>query len=466
MKKLNLNENFISRIWENPDYYSELKTTNEEAVKVLSTGKKNYDAGPDYLDAKIKLNDVIFTGSIEIHRTMADWFQHKHKRDDKYNDLILQVVMWDDEIKNKIPLQPKVRRARYIPTVILSKFLTRSIHEIWREVIDNPSEKFKLPCFPENLNINTTVKLDWINELSRKRLKYKSGRMKQRLIELGKINKKYNWEKMIFEYICEALGYSKNKEQFLKLSQKIDIDKIKKLNPGRKELDAILFGLAGFLFDLRFKNEYIDELKFRWIELKDFLREEIANKSEWNFFRLRPPNFPTLRIAYSSGLLFEIIYKDLFKKIFEIFKSNIDPIYKAEKLFKDIPVSDYWNLHYNFGKEKRSLQNIIGTERVRDIIVNVIIPVVILYAEIFNDKSLEENTNEIFKKMNRKKSSNEISRIMETQLGLNIKKVYEEQGLIQLHNFYCIKGRCRICRIGKINFGDEMVKEPLKIILY
>jgi hypothetical protein len=290
--------------------------------------------------------------------------------------------------------------------------------------------------------------------------------MKQRIEELGAFNKRLTWENMLFEFICEALGYSKNKYKFMKLSGIIDLKVIKKMNPGRKDIDAVLFGLAGFLKDLRFKNEYISDLKVHWEELKNKIRKESMNKAEWNFFRLRPANFPTLRIAYASGLLYEIIYKDLFKRIVEAFQNNDRISYEIESIFKNTAVSDYWYFHYNFGKESKSIKRIIGKERINDILINVIIPVIILYSRIFNDDKLGRNALNLYMKKGEKASSNEISRIMESQLNIKAGTVSRQQGLIHLHNFYCLEGRCKNCRIGKLVFGEDMVKEPLRIILY
>ena len=142
MKKLNLNESFISRIWENPDYYKDLKTLYNEPVEVINTGEKNTDAGADFTNAKIKINGVLYSGDVEIHKTLKDWKTHKHKGDKKYNKVILHVVMWkSDTDAEKIYVQKK----REIHTIILSDFLSKSIHSIWKDIINSPSGNFRHP---------------------------------------------------------------------------------------------------------------------------------------------------------------------------------------------------------------------------------------------------------------------------------------------------------------------------------
>ena len=150
MKKLNINESFISRIWETPSYYeSVLLTTESKVLEVLDYGEKNLDAGPDFKDAQIRIDGILYSGDIEIHQTFKNWKEHNHKGDNKYNRVVLQVVFWDEEEDDK-KIIPKVKKAREIPTVILSKFLKQSIHSIWKEIINNMSQKINLLCYHKN----------------------------------------------------------------------------------------------------------------------------------------------------------------------------------------------------------------------------------------------------------------------------------------------------------------------------
>ena len=466
MKKPRLNENFISRIWEEQKYYSGLLTTDNETVEILNYGNKNQDAGPDYNDARVKIGEVIYSGSIEIHRSLKDWDLHKHKGDNKYNDVILHVVFYRDEFEDDFTF-PKVKKARSIHTVILSEFLTCSIHDIWKDIINNPSPAFKLPCFPQNRTMPFDIKTGWLEKLSIDRLLYKTGKISSGLEHVsGNINDSGIWEQVLFEYICEALGYSKNKEQFLKLSSKIDLRKTKELNLDQIQTEALMFGLSGFLYDLRFRDEYCEKLKFEWNRLRSNVKAEPMDKSEWNFFRLRPPNFPTLRIAYASGIMNEIIYKDLFRAIIRIFEDSDNVKRDIIKRFTEVTISGYWNSHYRFGKESRSKVNMIGNERINDIITNLLLPLVFLYSKKFNKKNLENRVLFYYKKEKTKKDSNEVIRVMQTQLDLKAETTATSQALIHLHNFYCMKGKCSECEIGFEVFRNDAVHEPLRIILY
>jgi hypothetical protein len=463
MKKLNINESFISRIWETPSYYEPvLLTTDNKVLEVLDYGEKNLDAGPDFKDAQIRLDGILYSGDIEIHNTFSGWKEHNHKGDNKYNKVVLQVVFWDEESDNK-KIIPRVKKARNIPTVVLSKFLKQSIHSIWKDIINNPSPKFKLPCFPKNSEVDIYFKKKIIENFSYKRLQYKTLRIKNRLEDFEETrNKKSTWEKILFEFICEALGYSKNKSQFLKLAKSLELSE---LPDDKFFIDAVIYGSAGFLYNLKFKDDYISLLKVIWNEVENKNFNGVLDKSEWNFFRLRPSNFPTIRLAYASGLLHAILYKNFLKEVITIFNEE-DKIYqKLTDLFLNIEVSEYWKNHYNFGKETKSKTKYIGKERINDIITNVIIPFVYFYSLEFDIFETQGKVLNFYDKL-KCISTNEVTRIMSEQLNFKPKTIAEEQGLVHLHNFYCIKGKCYDCGIGEKIFGNGKVSEAMRIIIY
>lgn len=466
MIKHNLNENFICRIWEDSSNYSDLKTTSGKEVEILNTGIRNSDSGPDYYNAKIKIDGISFSGCIEIHKTEKDWKTHKHKGDNKYNEVILQVVFYRDVFSGK-SINPVVKKSRQIPTVILSDHLTRSVREIWKEIINNPSENFRIPCYPENKNIPDVIKIDWLHKLADDRLALKTAKIKARLKELSADHRKKSlWEQVMFEFVCDALGFSKNRNQFIRLSQKTDLMKIRKLNLNRMQIDSLMFGLSGFLKDLRFKEDYSDTLKISWNYLKTLIRKDTMDKSEWNFFRLRPANFPTVRIAYASALLYEIIHNELFKKLVMLFDEGKNVLNELNTLFKSPEIPAYWKCHYNFGRKSNSPVASVGSERIQDIIANVILPLMNLYSGIFNKPDIRNSVVCFYFNQKQKYGRNEITRVMEKQIGMKAKTVSEQQALIQLHNFYCVKELCSECRIGKIVFAENAVHEPLRIILY
>lgn len=468
MKKLNLNENFISRIWRDNLHYKDLRTTDGRQVEIIDFGLVNNDSGADYKNAKIRIGENTYAGDIEIHRSLRDWNLHEHKSDGKYNRVILQVVFWDEDFPEEAIL-PKAMKSREIPTVILSEFLTKSIHEIWKEIINNPSSEFKLPCYPGNENINTDLKMEWIRSIGLKRLFYRSGRLKQRLEKLeesGSTDTKRNlWEKIFFEFVLEALGFSKNKEQFLKFAENIDLSRIKKSNLTQTEIESYFYGASGMLQNLKYRDKYIEELKYNRDVLFDKFKPVVMNRAEWNFFRLRPQNFPTIRMAYAASFCRELLFNNFFKSVILIFEKSSKVEKDIVNLFLDVRLSPYWQRHYVFGKEVKTNISSIGEDRVKNIITNVILPLLHLYSDKFQKNTLRERITEYYLSA-KSKDENEIIRVMQTQLNVKPKTISEKQGLIHLHNFYCVKGKCDECRIGKKVFNDSTVNDVLKIILY
>jgi len=465
MKKLNLNESFISRIWTSPEYYEDLKTLDNKSVEILSYGIPNNDAGADFKETLIKIDGIIYSGDIEIHKSFSDWDSHKHKADAKYNKVILEVVFWEDENA----AQNSSVNKRKIPTVILSKFLKTSIHNIWQEIINNPSPKFQIPCFKENTAIESDFKRNWLDDLGSDRLIYRMERIKNRISFLSEenelISKKYIWEKVFIEYTFEALGFSKNKSQFLKLSRILNLRKIKQYCTDLKSFDSTLFYVSGFLNKQEDDSGYVTDLKNIWKELSTKLKPETMDKSEWNFFRLRPKNFPTVRLAIASGLCYEVLQNDLFKRIIFCAKSSKNLIKDISDIFSNLEFSEYWKSHYDFNKANKSSANILGKERIYDIIINVIIPILYFYSKSFNDEELFIKVKKVYK-TTKDKSKNTILEIMKNQLGVTPQTISESQGMLHLHNFYCVKGNCGECKIGEKVFDKFSVKDVLQIILY
>lgn len=463
MKKLNLNESFISRIWTNEEYYKGLKTSDGRQVKIINFGLPNSDSGPDFKDALVQIDDVLYSGDVEIHQTFRDWDSHKHKNDPQYNKVILQVVFWGDN--NSVSSSES---ERVIPTVVLSEFLTKSIHDIWKEIINNPSPKFKLPCFEKNHVAGAELKKDCITDAGMLRLNYRAERLYSRISylenDLHYDSKKDVWEKVLFEYVLEALGFSKNKLQFLTLSKSIDIRRLKKYSSILSHVESILFGTAGFLSqDL--DNDYYVSLSASWKSLQSKLKFETMHRSEWHFFRLRPLNFPSLRIAYASALLCEILKEDLLKRIVFCFKNSSNIFRDLTNIFLSIETSEFWKHNYDFNKPSKYEIRPIGKDRVSDIIINVVIPLMYSYSKVFSDEDLFIKVKKLYKTA-KYTGSNSVLKVMKSQLEYPSKTIAESQGLIHLHNFFCVHGNCGECKIGEKVFDKFAVSEALRIILY
>lgn len=492
MKKYpEINESFICKIWEGREkYYTNLRTSNGHEVIIFDIGKRNFDAGPDYLGAKIQIGGKIYKGDVEIHRDYQSWSLHNHEGDRNYNAVILQVVLWAKGDKT----DPMVKRKRLIPTIVLSKYLTRSIYEIWQEIIMNPSLKFILPCHDYNESISDETVKVFLSKLAIERLNLRSNRLRERLQELIKeetgesnynlfLNKSTYWKQVFYEFFLEALGFSKNKEPMIKLARCLTINKIIKFirNTSYEKIfiiQALLFGYSGFLNEIRSKSGYPFEIKQLWNSFDKFKADsKPVDISEWKFFRLRPSNFPTVRLAYASQIIYKIIYSDLFKQVIQAFSDKSFELKTVENKLRTMfkPEDDiFWNYHYKLtgipdgGQHKRRQKiNLAGKERINDIITNVTLPFIFLYSQVFKADSVKLNVLKFYSSHNIK-TSNSIVKMMAQQLlqnkGIKVNTPAIEQAVIQLYNFYCSRERCDECKIGL-----SFVKEKgygYKIIFY
>lgn len=472
--RLNINESFICKIWENPEYYSRLQTTDGNDIEIIDYGTRNYDSGPDYKNAKVRIDGKILAGDVEIHRDFKNWEEHNHQKDRRYNSVILHVVFWDSKERKS----PKLRIKRDLPTVILSNFLTKSIHDVWQEIINEPSEKLVLPCYNINDGVDNNIITGWLNKLSVERLQLRSNRIINRILEHHKITglpvkKKILWEQVLYEYIFEALGFSKNKEQMLKLASSVSLFGFKRHAGSKNSLkfiQAMLFGSSGLLFDVRTRDPYIDEIKLLWKQHEAKVAATGMKRPDWNFFRQRPGNFPTKRIAYGSQILQKVIHHNLLKQLVDIFKRekfevnqcsiSLFDLFSAEK-------DEYWEAYYDFGKKSKSKSGLLGKQRLNDIIMNVIVPFTYVYGCEFDDELIKQNALKLYSEI-RTKADNSVVNVISKQViknrGLKIETLAIEQGVIQLYNFYCMQERCSMCEIGKSVFKDSGYQ--YKIIFY
>lgn len=499
--KIKISEKILRRIWKNQNFINTpLLTSDGKIVKVVYTGKSNPDGGPDFLNAKIYIGDKLYVGDIEIHMNTTDWKTHQHDRDSKYNRVILHIVY--SSTPDKVQYKTTTKSNRIIPTLILQPYINESIIEnIYEEIYKEPIQEFtQLKCRDKNKNISDNFLKDWLIKLSVERLEYKVRRMDERLKELIRFEKlkepiiKYegvsyeiniedlpnfevefdqkdftnikHWEQLFYEYLLESLGYTKNQLPFLKLSRMVTLNTIRELDLPKIEaekiaiIESILFIYSGLLPETNKIKEketldYVNSVKKNFELVKPTISSLSIKPYEWQFFRLRPESFPTLRLSGAANLTYKILYENLFKNVLKtILDNTIEPADKITELIKLFRVSskNYWKTHYRFDKKSgKEIKVLIGKEKIIEIIINVVIPILLLYARIFRKRELRENLLKIYEQIKINKSNFLIKKMDEELLHKNIKidSAILYQGLIHLYKFYCSENKCNECLIYK-----------------
>jgi len=483
-------EELIYKIWEEKRFDSKLSTADGIEIDIIDAGTRNTDeAGPDYHHTRIRIGNITFTGDVEIDTLHSDWKSHGHNLNQRYNKIILHVVLSNDSSYPYVVTQ----NGRKVPTLDLSNYLTASVKEnITKDIVSiNDDDDIKMPCVELNHQVSRIEKINYIKSLGLHRFKKKCERNLERLKELivlDELNVKepkvYHdfhqtissrefeskdfahiifWQQLLYEQVFEALGYSKNKDIMIKLSHYADIKYFKSINNlDREKIESVLFHISGLFPEVtniadEDTSEYMRTSLDIWTKVKDKYDSGILDKNEWNFFKQRPHNFPTIRLAAGARLLEKMIVHEQFIKIINLFQEFTDHNKLVTKLRNEFIVQGegYWAGHYNFNKAtKTKLNYFIGLGRADEIIINIILPIFSVYFEVHNKKELSQKVLELYINYYQKEGNHLVDKVNDT-LGLKNEKfrsVYY-QGMIDLFRNYCIKKKCLECEIGKKVFN-------------
>lgn len=485
-------EELIYKIWEEKQFESTFRSSNGAEIEVLDPGTHNTDkAGPDFHNARIRIGNITFTGDVEIDLTYSDWRSHGHHLNQRYNKTILHITLDNNSHTGYVVTQS----GRHVPSVSLNNYLSQNIRQIiLTELQKIKRDEFKMPCIEVVENVDNETKLNFIKQLGLMRYRKKCDRFLSRLKELIVLNevtvseprinhdfhKEINdrtfhssdfekaeiWQQLLYEEIFEALGYSKNKDIMMKLSHAIDINIFRKI-PSQDFIEyaeSALFFISGLIpppdkLEDEETTEYIRKLYEHWEKIKHLYDGEFFNRNSWHFFKLRPQNFPTVRLAAGARLLDRILYKNLFSQIVNS-AMTIKYFPKLISRLRDYLIvkgDGYWSKHYNFGKEVRTdIKYFIGLGRADETIVNIILPILTVYFEIFDKRKYSAKILSLYVQFSQKESNHLVDEISSV---LNIsdkkfKSVYY-QGMIELFRNYCIKQNCLECEIGKKAFAGE-----------
>lgn len=414
-----MKEEFLHYLWKYNLYTTPLLLSSGELVKVVNPGEHNFDSGPDFFNAKIKIGETIWAGNVEIHVNASDWKKHKHQYNDAYDSIALHVVANNDfEVSRK--------NGKIIPTLELQA--PKNIYEQYLYLMQTNDW---IPCKAFIADINDFTILQSKESLLIERLKEKSDILEQRF----KANNN-NWEETFYQSLANNFGFKTNAQPFEMLAKTIPLSYLGKHKDQLPLIEAMLFGQSGLL-NTESKNEYLKQLETDYKHLSSKFSLTPLNSSLWKFMRLRPANFPTIRIAQFSALIHKS--NALFSKLIQA-----NSISDIKELFV-IQASAYWDTHYSFKSTSASKAKRLGLSAFYNIVINTIAPMLFYYGQQknqleYSEKALQylceipSEQNSIIKKW--------------TEIGLNANNAFDSQALIQLKNKYCKNRKCLSCRIG------------------
>lgn len=414
-------EDFLHYIWKFKRFKTQdLVTTNGESIHIIKVGLHNQDSGPDFFNAQLKIGNTTWVGNVEIHLKSSDWNAHQHQKDKAYNNVILHVVYEDNaEVKNT--------NKNNIPTLELKENIDLDLLHHYHQLIYS---KNKIPCGNQ---LNKIPKFDfdnWLERLLLERLERKTT-----LIDKHLKQNKNNLEETFYHFLFKYFGLNVNAIPFEQLAQNTPLKIIEK-HPQQISIEALLYGQAGFLND-NIEDEYFQRLKKEYAFLQAKFQLQAMDKVTWKFSKLRPSNFPTIRISQLAMLLKK--HPRLFSKILEL--ENVKAI---QQLFQTTS-SEYWLNHYQFGVESKSKPKKMGKTMLNNLIINVVAPFLFVYGKLHQQERYIDLALQLLEQ-----TPAETNSIINSWKSLKVesKNAANTQALIELKNNYCTPKKCLNCHVG------------------
>ncbi len=416
-----MKESFLHYIWQNGFFDQHDLTTNQSnQLLIRYKGLLNSDAGPDFLNAQILIDDILWAGHVEIHKQASDWYAHGHEKDPAYDNVILHVVYEDN-----MPVYNS--HNQQIPTLELSKYIDKKVLKTYQKLFE--TQAF-LPCQHAIDKIDAFTLTNFKQRLFIERLEDKYQNIKNLLVET-----KNDWHQIFYQTLLKYTGGSVNKEAFELIGRLLPHKIFIKYKDDLPRLEALLFGVAGLLNDDK-NDDYYRTLQkeYRFLKNKHHLDE--LPPGGIKFHRLRPSNFPTIRLAQFARIYHETAH--LFEQLLEL-----NSIEQAVEILS-VTASDYWDTHYNFDKITKHKKKATGKDFVNLILINVVIPIKFAYQQHLGDYD-NDKLIELIEKLPAEK--NKIIKIYR-DINLPAKNALDTQAFIQLNKNYCIQNKCLSCDIG------------------
>jgi len=416
-----MKEDFLHYLWRNKKFdISNLQTVSGEEIVILNSGAYLKEEGPDFFNAQLIIANQKWAGNVEIHIKSSDWYIHNHELDANYDNVILHVV-WEHDVdvfrKNNSNI-PVLELKKYVSNVELEKHAYLFERKTW------------INCEKDICKVDSFTLKKWQERLFLERLELKTQSIQHFLDK-----SENDWEATFFVFLAKYFGLNVNGEAFYKIAVSIPFSIIRKEQNDLFSLEALLFGFANLLNDDK-EDVYYLSLKNQWQYLKTKYKLTNSDFVNLQFFKLRPDNFPTIRLSQLAVLYHENV--NLFSKVIAL--NNLNDFYK---LFNS-EVSEYWKTHYVFDKESKQKPKKLSRSFVNLLIINTVVPIKFLYAKQRGENIIDDLMELLIE------IPSESNAIIDKfkSFELKIDSAFDSQTLIHLKNEYCNHKKCLHCDIG------------------
>lgn len=415
-------EDFIYYLWQYHQYPPDkLKTTDGKALVVVHPGFRNNNSGPDYNEAHVKIDDMSWFGQVEMHIKSSDWLMHKHHTDPAYNNVVLHVV-WEHDVEVSRPDDTSM------PTIELKNIVDSRIYNRYRQLQEALEP---VPCCRQFKDVE---EIRWLSMLDRCAV----DRLERKAIDILTILQDCNddWEETTYRMTLKYLGFKVNATPMEQLAKKLPYKVLKKNIHQPAMVEALLFGQAGLL--VKKNNEYVEGLmdEYSFGRKKYGLQDAVAPYL-WKFMRMRPANFPTLRLAQFAAIVIGNPH------LFSLFLNERE--YKVIEKKLRLPLSEFWKNHYHFEKPVKAYNPVIGKQAVQVLAINVIAPLRAAYAQYVGEQSYMNSALNLLQQLPAER--NKIIKAFD-HVHFNKKTAFDSQAMINLYDKFCSEKQCLNCDIG------------------
>lgn len=399
-----------------------LRTTSGEPVEVIDPGLLNINAGPDFFNAKLKIADTLWVGNVEVHTKASDWVHHGHHEDSTYDSVILHVV-------GEVDYQVHRTSGELIPQLelVCPDYVVRHYDEL------KSAESYPR-CYAVLSSLSTLTIHSWFSALQTERFEEKRCTLLKRLEYCNN-----NWEDAFFVTLARNFGFGLNGDAFEAWAKSLSLRAVDKHRDNLFQVEAFFFGQAGLLEEVsdEFDEYYLDlQKEYRYLAHKFELSPAMDYK-QWRFLRLRPGNFPHVRLAQLAYLYAKS--QSLFSRIME--ENSLTGI----REILCCTTSSYWETHFNFRKASPKRIKRLGENALNLIVINTVIPFLYAYGMHKADETLCERATSFLESL--KAENNYVTRQWD-QAGLPVYTAADSQAILQLQKEYCDKKDCLRCRFG------------------
>jgi hypothetical protein len=419
-----ITEDFLHYVWKFRLFNRMgLRTTDGEEIEVFSAGMAHTDGGPDFQNARIRIGETTWAGNVELHVSSADWNRHGHQTDGAYGSVILHVVYKDDQ-----PVM--MPDGRKVPTLELHNRIPDELYQRYHHLIF--SNQTFIPCEATLKTVDDITMRNWLTRVLVERLEKKSAAV----IDALAVNRG-DWEETFYRFLAANFGFKVNALPFELMAKSLPQIILAKHKNYPLQIEALIFGQAGFLED-DFVDEYPRKLKEEYNFLRKKHKLQPVEKHLWKFLRMRPQNFPTIRLAQFAALV--INSNHLFSKILEI-----KDVAALRDLFANAKVNDYWDTHYRFDAESKTASKNMGAGAIDILLLNTVAVTLFSYGKHLQKQYYINRALALLEYLPGEK--NNITDDFVT-FGIKSTTAFDSQALLELKNSYCNHKKCLQCAVG------------------